>query len=117
MAEIFSHNITDRAILSVAPAAPRNFKLLERTSSSLTVTWDAPLRSSSKINAYRIMLWKGFWKEMAQTTGIEIRPTSSEMEYTIEDLESNTQYNLEVIVFKLSPGPPFYFAELMVPRY
>lgn len=37
---------------------------------------------------------------MAQPLGIEIRPTSSEMEYTIERLESNTQYNLEVIVFK-----------------
>lgn len=100
MAEIFSHIITDRAILSVAPAAPRNFKLLERTSSSLTVTWDAPLRSSSKIKAYRIVLWKGFWKEMAQPRGIEIRPTSSAKEYTIEDLEPNTQYNLEVIVFE-----------------
>lgn len=100
MAEIFSHIITDRAILSVAPAAPRNFKLMERTSSSLTVTWDAPLRSSSKIKAYRIVLWKGFWKEMAQPRGIEIRPTSSAKEYTIEDLEPNTQYNLEVIVFE-----------------
>lgn len=38
---------------------------------------------------------------MAQPIGIEIRPTSSEMEYTIERLESNTQYNLEVIVLKV----------------
>lgn len=52
---------------------------------------------------------------MAQNIEIEIRPTSSEMEYTIEDLESNTQYNLEVIVFK--SWTPFCFAELIVPRY
>lgn len=52
---------------------------------------------------------------MAQPLGIEIRPTSSEMEYTIERLESNTQYNLEVIVFK--SWTSFCFAELIVPRY
>nr|XP_011451000.2 receptor-type tyrosine-protein phosphatase kappa isoform X5 [Crassostrea gigas] len=96
--EMFSPKSEEKCIvtLQTTPAAPRNFKLLERTSSSLTVTWDAPLRSSSKIKAYRIVLWKGFWKEMAQPRGIEIRPTSSAKEYTIEDLEPNTQYNLEI---------------------
>nr|XP_022316326.1 receptor-type tyrosine-protein phosphatase kappa-like isoform X3 [Crassostrea virginica] len=82
--------------LQTTPAAPRNLKLVERTSSSLTVTWEAPLRSSSKIDAYRIILWKGFWKEMAEKRGIEIRPSASKLQYTIEDLDSNSQYNIEV---------------------
>nr|XP_022315948.1 receptor-type tyrosine-protein phosphatase kappa-like isoform X2 [Crassostrea virginica] len=82
--------------LQTTPAAPRNLKLVERSSSSLTVTWEAPLRSSSKIDAYRIILWKGFWKEMAEKRGIEIRPSASKLQYTIEDLDSNSQYNVEV---------------------
>ncbi|XP_022315951.2 receptor-type tyrosine-protein phosphatase mu-like isoform X6 [Crassostrea virginica] len=82
--------------LQTTPAAPRNLKLVERSSSSLTVTWEAPLRSSSKIDAYRIILWKGFWKEMAEKRGIEIRPSASKLQYTIEDLDSNSQYNIEV---------------------
>jgi hypothetical protein len=92
----FSHNVSDRKILLTAPAAPRHLKLIDRTSSSLTVTWEAPVRSSSGINAYMVTMWKGYWKEMAQTKEYEIRPTSSVMEHTIEDLESNTQYNIQV---------------------
>ena len=91
-----SHVFIDRTLIFIAPAAPRNLKLVERTSSSLTVTWEAPLRSSSKIDAYRIILWKGFWKEMAEKRGIEIRPSASKLQYTIEDLDSNSQYNIEV---------------------
>ncbi|XP_062618537.1 receptor-type tyrosine-protein phosphatase kappa-like isoform X1 [Saccostrea cucullata] len=83
--------------LQTTPAAPRNLKLVRRSSASITVTWEAPLRSSKGIKAYMIILWKGFWKEMAQNTKIEVRPISSKMEYTIEDLESNTQYNIQVM--------------------
>ena len=97
-----SHVFIDRTLIFIAPAAPRNLKLVERTSSSLTVTWEAPLRSSSKIDAYRIILWKGFWKEMAEKRGIEIRPSASKLQYTIEDLDSNSQYNIEVNKYDLS---------------
>ena len=96
------HVFIDRTLIFIAPAAPRNLKLVERTSSSLTVTWEAPLRSSSKIDAYRITLWKGFWKEMAEKRGIEIRPSASKLQYNIDDLDSNSQYNIEVNKYDLS---------------
>ncbi|XP_056018914.1 receptor-type tyrosine-protein phosphatase kappa-like isoform X9 [Ostrea edulis] len=97
--EMHSPKSEEKCLVTVqtTPAAPRHLKLLDRTSSSLTVTWEAPIRSSSGINAYMMILWKGYWKEMAQTTGIEIRPTSSLMEHTIEELDSNTQYNIQIM--------------------
>ncbi|XP_061175017.1 receptor-type tyrosine-protein phosphatase kappa-like isoform X4 [Saccostrea echinata] len=97
--EMYSPKSEEKCLvtLQTTPAAPRHLKLVKPTSTSITFTWEAPLRSSKGIKAYMIVLWKGFWKEMAQNTRIEVRPISSKMEYTIDELESNTQYNIQVM--------------------
>lgn len=39
---------------------------------------------------------------MAEKRGIEIRPSASKLQYNIDDLDSNSQYNIEVNKYDLS---------------
>ncbi|KAK3091539.1 hypothetical protein FSP39_020606 [Pinctada imbricata] len=80
---------------STTPSAPRNLKLIKRSSSSLTLSWQQPLLSAGTIYVYRLTYWKGSWRELSSKRA-DIQPSSSVLQHTIDNLEPHTQYSIEV---------------------
>lgn len=79
-----------------APLAPRNLRVIKRSSTSLTVSWERPYSPFSNLNTYQLVFWKGTWNRLSTKTGIEVISNDHVIEHTITDLEPNTEYNIEV---------------------
>ena len=79
-----------------APLAPRNLRVIKRSSTSLTVSWERPYSPFSNLNVYQLVFWKGTWNRLSTKTGIEVISNEPVIEHTITDLEPNTEYNIEV---------------------
>ena len=79
---------------SVRPAAPSNVYYAERTSDSVTLTWD----SVKGADAYRVYRFDKKTKKYVSCK------TVKETSYTVEGLRSDTEYKFKVAALKRSDG-------------
>ncbi|KAL5021811.1 hypothetical protein ScPMuIL_000966 [Solemya velum] len=78
------------------PTAPRNLKLTERSSESLTFAWDQPRSPRRNMTVYRLVFWKASTKELSTKKGIEWRSAAKHVEYILSGLEPHTKYHIQV---------------------
>lgn len=81
---------------NTTPLAPKNLRITKRTSSSLTVSWERPYSPYSQINTYQVTFWKRSWNQLSTKTGLHVTSNEEVTEHTLNDLEPNTEYNIEV---------------------
>ncbi|KAJ8306526.1 LOW QUALITY PROTEIN: hypothetical protein KUTeg_017071 [Tegillarca granosa] len=79
----------------LTPTFPRNLKLVTRTNTSLTISWDIP-NAEEEVTKYHLAYWKGYWSELATKKGVEIMSTAPHMQYAIENLEPYTKYYIQI---------------------
>ena len=83
------------------PSAPMNLKLISRTASTLSISWDAPRTNPESVHRYVV-----FYRLDGKTTWtrVNVSPTASpyviknllSKHYAIKNLLSNSEYNVKV---------------------
>ncbi|CAD5118896.1 DgyrCDS7570 [Dimorphilus gyrociliatus] len=77
--------------LQSPPSQPTNLRILERTISTILISWEKPDEPNGILSAYQLLFWKNV-KLKYQIPDIDAKI----LQYRIEDLEPNSQYTISI---------------------